>query len=151
MSITSLLIPAVIALAVTAKGGSDKKKRKKQMSEKFPSLETIFNDVSLLEETLRNRGLQVTRISDNQVMCKAGSVHLGYSRQNVEEPFWVTVSGVKDTDKLMSELECFEREYRENAQSYTYHKLMENLKDSNMRISDEEVLEDNSIMLTINV
>ena len=54
-------------------------------------------------------------------------------------------------NKFWDEIDCFEREYLQNVQSYTYNKLVESLAENNMKIAEETVLEDNSIMLTIDI
>ena len=51
---------------------------------------------------------------------------------------------------ISSELNDIDVEYDANVQSYTYEHVIENLPD-NMSVEDEQVLEDNSILLTIAV
>ena len=123
----------------------------KDQNETLPSIETFFNDVTLLKKTLEEHGLFVSVLSDNQLLCQVGDVSLDYFRSTAEEPFSVTVSGLQNADDFFSEMECFEREYRQNVQSYTYNKLVENLNESSMKIREETVLEDNSILLTIDI
>ena len=123
----------------------------KGQSETLPPLETIFNDIVLLKKTLEEHGLTVSVLSDNQLLCHIGDVLLDYSRQTAGESFNLTVSGLQNIDDFFNEMECFEREYKQNVQSYTYNKLMENLNESNMKVAEETVLEDNSILLTIDI
>ena len=123
----------------------------KSQSETLPPMKTIFNDITLLKKTLEEHGLSVSVLSDDQLICQIGDVLLDYTRKTAGEPFEVTVSGLQNIDDFLNELECFEREYRQNVQSYTYNKLVESLNKSNMRIADETVLEDNSILLTIDM
>jgi hypothetical protein len=156
MSISMVLIPLAIALSVTAKEAmkertEQKNKEKGQPLTQLAPLQTIFNDLSLLEQTLREHGFAVTVVSENQLTCQAGEAYLDYSRQTFGEPFEVTVSGIQNIDRLLTEIECFEREYKQNVQSYTYNKLVEGLNESNMKITEETVLEDNSILLTIDI
>ena len=120
-------------------------------NETLPPLETIFNDMSLLAKTLTEHGLVVSILSDNQLSCQIGEVLLEYFRQAAGEPFKVNVSGLQDIESFLNEMECFEREYKHNVQSYTYNKLMENLNESNMKLVREDLLEDNSILLTIDI
>lgn len=122
----------------------------KNKSETLPPIETIFNDIKLLKKTLEDHGFTVSVLSDNQLICQIGDVLLDYTQIN-GKPFQLTVSGVENIDSLFNEMECFEREYKQNVQSYTYNKLMENLSASNMKVSEETVLEDNSILLTIDI
>ena len=156
MSVSIVLIPLAVALSVTVKAAAaaqieQKNKRKEHTLTQLAPMQTIFNDKTLLEQTLREHGFSVTVMSENQLICQAGEARLDYSRQTAGEAFWVSVSGVDHVENFISEMECFEREYKQNVQSYTYNKLVENLNESNMRISEESVLEDNSILLTIDI
>jgi len=156
MSISIVLIPLAVALSITAKAAVEtqreqKNKAKGQPLKQIAPMETIFNDLSLLEQTLREHGFAVAVMSENQLICQAGQARLDYSRYTAGEPFWVSVSGVNNVDNFISEMDCFEREYKQNVQSYTYNKLMENLNESNMSVAEEAVLEDNSILLTIDI
>ncbi|MCL2719574.1 MAG: hypothetical protein FWE14_12425 [Lachnospiraceae bacterium] len=123
----------------------------KSQNNTLPPIETIFNDAVLLEKTLKEHGLSVTVLSDSQLTCQIGDVRLDYSRQTMGESFNVTVSGLQDIDNFFNELECFEREYKQNVQSYTYNRFMEKLNESNMRVAEEILMEDNSILLTIDI
>lgn len=154
MSISIILIPLAVALSVTAKAAVEtqiENKAKGQTVTQLAPMQTIFNDLTLLEQTLREHGLAVTVVSENKLICKAGEASLEYTRALSGEPFWVTVSGVKNVDNFISEMECFEREYNQNVQSYTYNKLVENLSGSDMKVAEETILDDNSILLTIDL
>ncbi|MDR0515005.1 MAG: hypothetical protein LBG81_07590 [Coriobacteriaceae bacterium] len=123
----------------------------KSQNKVLPPVETVFNDAALLQKTLVEHGLAVTFVSENRLLCQVGNVTFDYLRETVGQPFKVTISGLQDTDAFLNELECLETEYRQNVQSYTYNKLIENLSGTSMRISEEAVLEDNSLLLTIDI
>lgn len=123
----------------------------KGLDEKLPPMESIFNDITLLEKTLREHGLTVSIISENMLLCEAGGAKLEYVRNADGEPFFVTVKGVKDVERLFEEMQCFNTEYCRNVQSFTYDKLISSLQESNMKVAEETVLEDNSILLTIDI
>lgn len=123
----------------------------KSQNETIPPMKTIFNDSILLEKTLRDHGLSVTVISENEIVCHINDIQLNYIRQNQTEPFILSITGIEDMNKFWDEIDCFEREYLQNVQSYTYNKLVESLAENNMKIAEETVLEDNSIMLTIDI
>jgi len=117
----------------------------------LPSFETIFCDTDLLKKTLTEHGLQVTEVSVNQLYCQIGTVKIDYSRQVEGGVFWAAVSGIQNADEFFAELQSFESEYRQNVQTDTYNTLIEKLQNSNMNIESETVLENNTILLTINV
>lgn len=56
----------------------------------------------------------------------------------------------EEIQTLQKELKQLEEEYSLNVQSFTYEKIKSSLE-SDMSIESEEVLEDNSILLTINL
>lgn len=126
-----------------------KKLYEESQQEEIPPIETIFNDATLLEKTLREHGLKVSVMSENELVCQLDEIQLRYSRQSNNEPFVLHITGIEDVKKLFEEIELFEQEYKQNVQSYTYNTLVENLAENNMEITEETVLDDNSIMLTI--
>lgn len=150
MSITITLAPLVIAFVATG-GLAAIEKLKENNNVEDVSLETIFNDSELLAKTLKEHGLDVSVENDNHVICLSGEVQLNYTRESEDTPFVVTISGLEDPNSFVDELECFEKEYQQNVQSFTYEKLMSGIEDRNMTLSDEQILEDNSILLTIEV
>lgn len=148
MSISIILMPLAIALSITT-SESISSRLKPHNGNQLPPIETIFNDVSLLEKTLCEHGLSVKVLSQNILVCNINGVQLNYTRQSSSDPFYVTINGVRNTNHFIKEIECFESEYRQNVQSFTYNKLVENLSKNNMKIAEEDVLEDNSIVLTV--
>jgi len=156
LTLTATPAPKKIEVEVAAKANLWHPKHlrelyEKSQSETLPPMETVFTDMALLEKTLKEHGLSTSVVSDNQLLCQIGDALLDYSRQTAGEPFKVTISGQQNIDGFFNEMECFEREYKQNVQSYTYNKLMENVKESNMKIADETVLKDNSILLTVDI
>ena len=155
MSISAILVSVAIALSVTiAESVSEQREKNKTKgiaATELPPMQTIFNDVTLLEQTLREHGLPVAVISEDQLVCQAGSIRLNYQRQTGGGPFWVTVHGIQNMDGFLAEMQCFEQEYKQNVQSYIYNRLMESIAERNMRVVEETVLEDNSILLTIDI
>ena len=123
----------------------------KSNRESLSPIETIFNDATLLRKTLEEHGLLVNVVSENQLVCELDGVKLNYFRNTSREPFSVSVIGLQNIDDFINEMECFEQEYKQNVQSYTYNRLVENVGKNNMKISEETLLEDNSILLTINI
>ena len=148
MSVSMVLFPVAIVMSITTKKPIAEQK---EALTGFTPMQTIFNDASLLEQTLREHGLTVSALSEHQLVCQSGDVHLQYARQAAGEPFWLTVSGVQNMDGFLAELECFEQEYRQNVQTYTYNRLKGSLGKSNMIVAEETLLEDNSILLTIDI
>ena len=152
MSISLVMIPIVIAVSVAIKETAfDQLKKYEGEAHKLQPMQTVFNDVNLLTKTLSEHGLPVNVISENKIHVKSGKYELLYSRSSQSEPFTVKTLGWENADKLLHDIECLDKEYKVNVQSYSYEKLVQNLSESNMVIESETILEDNSILLTISV
>jgi len=158
MSVSLVLLPMAIALMATVSSGvtvtsmiRDHIKEKKLTHQELPPMPTQFTDLSLLEKTLQEHGLKTRIISGDEMVCVTEKGSLSYRREQSGDAFYVTVSGLSDPGELLEELECLDKEYKQNVQSYTYEKLLAGLGANNMTLQSEEVLEDNSILLTIDV
>ncbi|MDL2214211.1 hypothetical protein LJB76_01465 [Clostridia bacterium OttesenSCG-928-O13] len=159
MSVSIVLFP--IALALFASVGSaatvtsivvDQFKAKKNAARQdLPPMPTTFTDATLLEKTLQEHGLVASSVAENDLVFKTEAGLLHYHRQQAGENFYVTAEQLEDVDGLMAELACLDEEYRQNVQSFTYHQLLDNLPQNNMTLQNEQILDDNSILLTIDV
>lgn len=121
--------------------------------EPIPALDTIFVDYDLLIETLQaHMGCVegINAISENEVVVQTECGPLRYFRQNNTQAFKLELSEITDPDRLIAQLKSFEEEYGRNVQTYTYNHIKENLS-GNMKIESEEVLDDDSLLLTIDI
>lgn len=113
-------------------------------------IETVFTDCSLLKETLLSHGCAVDVVSENEIIVQTECGNLRYLRSDVSSPFGLLFDEITDPDALFDNLKSFEIDYGRNVQAYTYNHIKDNLSD-NMSISDEVVLDDDSLLLTINI
>ncbi len=150
MSVSLILFPVTLAIALTIREAASVLIEKAAENREI-TFETVFNDVHLLQKTLSEHGLIVNVISENELVCSVDNIQLSYLRQDVARPFMLNVTGVNNINEVLSELECFENEYQRNVQTFTYNRLLENAEAHKMRVSNEVVLEDNSIMLTLDI
>lgn len=153
MSMVITMIPMAVAIGVSLsssavmavtsqkhKGGCD-----------LDAVETIFCDGSLLVKTLAEHGLNVQQLGENEFVVETESGLLHFFRNSEEVPFSLEVKGVQDTDELFGALESFENEYGRNVQKFTYDNVLASLEEHGMSIQEEEILEDESILLTLSV
>ena len=61
----------------------------------------------------------------------------------------VSIPKIKNPEKLLKELRCLDGLYKQNLQDQVYCRTKEKIKEKGMEIESEEVLEDNSIVLTV--
>lgn len=114
-------------------------------------VETMFVDSQMLLKTLHEEyDCEINVISENEYEVQTNSGNLVYKRENANEAFKLYFNRIDNVDALMANLKAFEVDYGRNVQAYTYGHLKQTLAD-NMEIVEEEVLEDDSLYLTINV
>lgn len=123
-------------------------KRKPQMKTfKYP---TNFNDEDLLMKTLMDYGANpVKDVNGDIIMNLAGNEFKFHKIR--EEPYQVEVKSTGNSKQIYNHLSLIDGDYKGNVQAYTYENLKKNLEDRNLNIESEEVLEDNSIVITVNI
>ena len=111
--------------------------------------DTIIIDKDTLLKTLEEHG--ATNIVENNdcISCECDSFLLDFYKQE-NEPYKVRVSYRKQQgmEELIANLGS---EYSTNAQELSYNKIKERLETQNLEIENEEIYEDNTIVLTVNL
>lgn len=113
--------------------------------------ETAFMDRELLVKTLKEHGCDSFKENfDDSFSCKIEGFNVDLFRSNQDEPYKIKISCAQDAscDEFLGDLNS---EYALNTQEETYIKIKERLSKQNLKIDEEEILEDNTIMLTINL
>lgn len=152
MSVTiSLVSAAVIACStLTSMAVMQTLENKTGDIIKKESFETSFADAELLRQTLMEYGCCVEKISENEMTVSTTSGILRYTRNSPSEAFRLVLDQISNPDALLEQIRSLETDYGRNVQTYTYQHIKQNLTE-NMQIEDEQVLEDNSLLLTIDV
>lgn len=149
LTLTSAAIIAGISLAtVTSMAVID------QVSDgvfdKTEGIDTMYADSEILCQTLDEYDCHYDIVSENEYLVKTSCGNIRYAREEAKQAFKMYLDDITDVDGLIENLRSFEVDYGRNVQAYTYDHIKENLT-NNMRITDEEVLDDNSLFLTINI
>lgn len=113
-------------------------------------IETMFADEQVLVQTLDGYDCHYDVISENEYLVITNCGNIRYFRENANMPFKMYLDEIENVEGLLENIKSFEEEYCRNVQAYTYGHIKKNLS-ANMSIADEEILEDNSVLLTINV
>lgn len=113
-------------------------------------IETMFIDSEILLKTLNEYDCHYNVISENEYHVITTCGNIKYIRENASQPFKMYVDEVENVEGLFENIKSFELDYGRNVQAYTYNHIKENLSE-NMSIVEEEVLDDDSLYLTINV
>ena len=109
---------------------------------------TNFRDSNILIRTLTDHGLNPEQQNSSEIVCNIGSATLRF-RQEAGSPFSVEIERAQDMNAIFSQLFSVDEDYKRYVQSSTYEKLKKRAIEKNLTIESEEVLEDNSIVLTL--
>lgn len=120
-----------------------------ETAESLVTFPTNFRDGELLFRTLKEFGVNPVR-EGHSIKCRVESSLLIF-RQSQDSPFYVEVRNAPDLSKVYQYLSDVDEDYKRCLQSMVYEKLKERVEEKNMTVESEEVLEDNSIVLTINI
>ena len=152
MSASAILVP--LAISVIASAITPSKARKQiaaaQQQQERICLETEFNNADLLLKTLQEHGVPVIQEAEDCFVTHLDDATIVYRRLSTDGPFVMDIGDLGDIQCLMDELDNIENEYNGNVQTYTYERVMNNLPED-MVVENEEVLEDNSIVITLTV
>lgn len=156
MSVLFSLTAAGIAMGVTAIGGAltvvTAFSQHKCGDTEIEPVQTRFADETLLVKTLNDHGFATEKNENGELVVRTnvGSLRFFYSEET--QSFWVQAYELIDEDEVAANLESVTTEYLRNVQSSNYRMLTESVAESEtMSIESEEVLEDDSILLTINI
>jgi len=112
--------------------------------------DTVYVDRDLLVKTLEEHGVLNLHVYGDTITCKSDDYNLKFYREN-NEPFVLEVTCPIDEDNFENAMSDLDSEYAQNVQESTYLKIKERLSKHNLQIDNEEILDDDSIMLTINL
>lgn len=115
------------------------------------SFETPFIDKEILIKTLEEHG--VVNIQENEYGQIRGVVKnfvLQFERFESDKPYQVLIKHLC-TENADEEFENLASEYAVNVQEECYNNIVEKLNANSMEIESEEVCDDNSIVITVNL
>ncbi len=110
---------------------------------------TVFMDEEVLEKTLQEYGFNDYTVENGTIVCKLGNFSVEFYRK-VNEPYMMKIS-CSDSSQCEEFISDIQSEYAQNVQEESYIKIKERLKKHNLQIEKEEVLDDDSIMITVNL
>ena len=157
--VTNVIIAGVAAKKESVENKSDEKTEicfedsgiisEKHFIEK--SFETPFMDKALLIKTLEEHGANGINETDfGQIKCFCDHYELIFERTNANKPYYVRIKAL-DTDDTESKLNDLNSEYAVNVQEASYNSIVSKLEENNLEIENEEVCDDNTIVLTVNL
>ena len=114
------------------------------------TFETPFMDKSILLKTLEEHGVTNITEWENGITGDVGNYKLIFEKTAEDKPYTVKIS-CTEKDNAEEKVGDLNNEYAMNVQEDAYLHIIDKLNENNMQIEQEEVMEDNTIVLTVNI
>jgi hypothetical protein len=112
---------------------------------------TNYTDKTVLINTLTEHGAQEITETGDEVSCKLFDMEMIYYKKEGSDGYTLDITHITDKSDCENLISDLNEEYGLNIQEITYNKIKERLAKENLRLECEDVLEDDSIVLTIEV
>lgn len=123
----------------------------KEIQELFnKAFETVIMDKNALIKTLKEHGATNIQEENGVISCSCEAFQLSFQKSKTDGPYTMTATYNKDYG-LNELVENIGSEYAINAQEISYNKIKERLEAQNLSITEEEVFDDNTIVLTVDL
>ena len=154
MSISTTSIPILLLseIAPEATGTIKYTQYAERSNGKYRKLNfnTIIMDEETLLKTLIERNAENIVRQDKKVFCDCEGYFLEFYKSNEKKPYKLTI-GCREQKDLKEFVENISAEYTTNSQEVSYNKVKTRLEEQNLTVEQEEVFEDNTIVLTVNL
>jgi len=136
-----------------ARANNQQEKQQVIAPEVESALPTIYASQELLVKTLKQHGVQDLQVQQGQVLCNINGYKLKYYRNSDMDgvPYELAVTSRNDLRKLYSEITSLNECYQSNVQEQVYVNVKKKLEEKQAVIENEEIMEDNSIILTVTI
>ena len=126
----------------------EKEELEQLLSKEF---ETKILDSEVLLKTLKEHGATNIKLGkDNSITCECDLFYVSFVKPEKDKDYNMTITYDKEKD-INEFVENIGIEYTLNAQEESYKKIKERLQVQNLEISDEEIYDDNTIVLTVDL
>lgn len=147
MSISLALIPTAMLLKVILFDKDYKNLLENSECINNVELPTNYTDGELLKKTLNEYGAKILYEENNVIECRIEDSLLKFEKQN--EMYMIKIVNSPNGKYIYNDLKEIDSEYKRNLQEQVYINTKKNIQDEGLYIEKEEVLDDNSIVLTI--
>lgn len=111
---------------------------------------TNFRDGVILTRTLKEFGVNPVQRDNGDITCTVQGTQLTF-HQNGDAPFTLEIKNPPNLHEIFMYISDVDDEYKRCVQALVYEKLKARAAEKNLSIETEEVLEDNSIVITLNI
>ena len=154
MSISTTSIPILLLSEIVPEATGTIKYTKYAANNKgkFKKLkfDTIIMDEETLLKTLIEREAENIVRQDNKILCDCDGYFLEFQKTNKNKPYKLII-GCREQDNLKELVRNIGEEYTTNSQEASYNKIKSRLEEQELEIETEEIYEDNTIVLTVNL
>ena len=126
---------------------SQSKTTQKVRTQSFP---TNFKDINLLKAVLEDNAITY-RSQGQKLTCQIDGKQLVFSQPGKNGMIVVEASAAENLSEVYNKVSVLDEDYQSKIQENTYQNFIQKAEERGFVIEQEEVLEDNSIMLTVNV
>ena len=114
------------------------------------TFETPFMDRDILMKTLEEHGVKNISEWENGMAGDVDNYKLTFEKSAPDKPYNLRISCLESSN-AEEKVGDLSGEYAMNVQEDAYLHIIDKLKENNMQVEEEEVLEDNTIVLTVNI
>lgn len=144
-------VTGAVVQGISSTGGERIHLEGKDLEEIFnKAFQTVIVDKNALIKTLKEHGAKGISDKNGQISCNCEAFHLTFEKLTKDASYTMTATYNKDHG-LNDLVENIGSEYALNAQEISYNKIKERLEAQNLEITDEEVFDDNTIVLTVDL
>ena len=111
--------------------------------------ETQFMDKDLLLKTLEEYGAENIECDNDNISCECDDFHVEFYKEPLK-PYIMNIR-CKDGCEIEEFAKDLGDEYTINVQELSYNKIKQRLEEQNLTIDQEDIQEDNTIVLTVNL
>lgn len=112
---------------------------------------TNYTDKGILLNTLIEHGAEEISEIGDEVSCKLFGMEMIYYKKEDSNGYTLDITQISNKSECEDMINDLNEEYGLNIQEMTYNKIKERLAQENMRLESETVMDDNSIILTIDI
>ena len=112
--------------------------------------ETTIIDKEILIKTLKEHGATKVKVNGEEITCDCEEFRLVFEKTETDKPYLMQITYTSDKN-LNEFVENISSEYTANAQEISYNKIKGRLADKNLQIYEEEIYDDNTIVLTVDL
>jgi len=118
---------------------------------------TVFVNQDVLIKTLEEHGFYDIEVANDHITCAKNFFKLEFYRNNSvsdnqeQEPYVMKITTNCHEEDIIDLINDINSEYTLNSQEENYIKIKERLAKKGLKINEEEVFEDDTIVLTVNM